>query len=94
MADQLLIEAYGRRMPELIREEPAPNALMADLAQFAEDQGYVDTTAAVRMDSLEDFVLDLWLDNPVVPDRLNLNQESLPPPLRITEPAELFDLFQ
>jgi len=90
---QRKIEALGERMLELILGEPNPDATMQEIADLAEQRGLVDSAAMLDPENPAQFVQDLWTDNPMLPDLLNLNPGSLPKPAEIETAQELLDLM-
>ena len=82
-----LQQQYGDRFEAVIRSSQDPQEAMHEIAQEAYRCGLVDSVSKtnLRRDSPENFVNDLWNDNPVVRDRLNLSREFLPPPRAIRE---------
>lgn len=91
-ATKTLIDRYGERMLAVIEE--SPQEAMAAIAEWAESQGFVHSTTDLRADNPVEFVMDVWTENPVVPDRLNLYLETLPSPSQISDLAAILDLFQ
>lgn len=66
---------------------------MNEIAAEAEKVGLIDARSLPRRDSARDFVMDLWTENPVTLDRLNLRQDYLNSPQHIEDLADIFDVL-
>lgn len=86
-----LLQALGRRFEAVIASEPDPQQAMDEIALIAERRGLVDSGASLRRDSPLAFVMDLWYDNPLTLDLLNLRRETLPDPLHVTDLSSVLD---
>lgn len=79
---QSKIEALGERLLELILNEPNPTAAMQAIAELAEQRGLVDSAPEIEPENPEQFVRDLWTDNPM------LQGEMLPKKVHTTAMSE------
>lgn len=86
--------ALGRRIEAVIEVSQNPQASMDEIALEAEKTGLVESSANLRRESPQAFVKDLWTDNPATLDRLNLNRETLPDPLKVNDLPAVLDVIR
>ncbi|WP_026987178.1 hypothetical protein [Fodinicurvata fenggangensis] len=59
----------GAQIERIIEEEPDPEWAMDELTTIAEQRGVIDDLAPLpRRSSVQEFVMDLWTENPVLPE--------------------------
>lgn len=88
-----LQERIGLQMEQVISDSPDPQEAMRVLAEEAVRVGLVHSPKDLRRSSPQEFVKDLWLDNPVILDRLSL-QEPPPNPSRLKDLPALIDVLR
>lgn len=86
--------AYGLCLKDVIRESGDPKAAMDAMAFVAENARLIDNPNDLRRSSPEEFVMDLWTENPVIRDRLTLSRENLPKPSAVLTLIDALDVLQ
>jgi hypothetical protein len=93
--------AYGLRMEKFLHRvllENGPEELsqvMDVIAEHAERvAGLIDNSNDPRRTSPEEFVMDLWTENPLTLDKLNLVRDQIPPPKALTDLATVLDVLR
>jgi hypothetical protein len=94
LSSKALQAAYGRRFEKMLESSPDPKTAMDEMAAEAVKANLIDSTRNLRRSSPQEFVSDLWTENPVVRDRLNLNRENLPKPSAVKDLATALDVLQ
>ncbi len=92
-----LLAAYAPRIEAVIRSSGSPQQMqqtMDEIAYVAQRRGLIDNSNSPRRSSAEEFVMDLWTENPVIRDRLNLSRASLPQPSAVTTLTDILDVLQ
>lgn len=92
MADtKNLKSALGKRFLSVIAASKNPQLLMDEIVLEAERRDLIDSGATIRRDSPETFVEDLWTENPVILDRLNLTQDNPIRPIGVKDLQSVID---
>jgi hypothetical protein len=88
-----LLEQYGGQIERVISESPDPNAAMEEIAFVAERRGLIESAANLRRESPLAFVMDLWLENPVIRELLNLRRERFRDSKKLETLTDVFDVL-
>lgn len=81
----------GTRLEIVIDESDDPQGAMDELAGAAERRGLIDSSNLPRRESPQEFILDLWTDNPLTLERLHARDPKLPDPLKINDMPSALD---
>lgn len=87
---QQVKESIARRVERVITNSENPQRAMDEIARVAADRGLIVDEDLPRRESPLAFVMDLWTDNPVILDRLNLVQ-PLPNAKTINDVSDVLD---
>jgi len=94
LSTKALQEAYGRAFEEVIRSSDDPKTAMDEIAYVAYQRGnLIDTPSLPRRSSPEEFVMDLWTENPLTLDLLELNREYLPNPSAVKKLSDVLGML-
>lgn len=93
LSTKALQAAYGRQFEKVLESSPDPKTAMSEMAAEAEKAELIDSAVNLRRSSPEEFVMDLWTENPIVHDRLNLRRESLPKPDQVSSLIDVLDVL-
>jgi len=89
-----LQKLLGQRIETVITSSENPRSAMDEIAEEATRRGLIISPNDLRRDSPLAFVKDLWLDNPVILDRVNLHRETMREPLQVSELHHVLDLLR
>ena len=88
-----LLDVIGCRLLLVIEDSEDPDGVMEELAAEAERRGLIEFAGSPRRESPLAFVMDLWWDNPVTLDRVNLHADQLDP-LKIDDLASALEAIR
>ena len=88
-----LQKLLGQQIERFISTCSDPAGAMDEIALEAERRGLIHSTTDIRRDDSWVFVMDLWLENPVILDRLNLHRETFSHSKELKDLADVLDVL-
>jgi len=85
---------YGWRFEQLLNELESPTSYLHELIIISHESGLLHPAVWPRTEGTLEFLTDIWFENPLVPDLINLRHESWPDPSQVIELGQIEEIFR